>query len=315
MSNQYRSLQEMFESPAATPAMEETGGNGVTEIPIADIHSYLKQGAFKPYAEQKLQELADSIKEHGVLSPVLVRPRAAGGYELIAGHNRRDASKLAGKDTVPAIIRDMDDETADILFVETNMNQRELILISERAKGYRIKYDAMKRQGARNDLSGEKNVRGRVLDQIAEDEDMTGSTVFRYVRLGYLCDELLDLADLSRIIVMAGVELSYIENTVSQQAIAFYLQQHDKVKIQHDAAKALRKLAAAKELTGADISGILAPVAEKQSKPPKDVKIPVNMLRDALGGEYDSYDDKSLIALILTLLRSKKADETEVLNE
>ena len=148
--SKFRSLEEMFGGADTLPVQTGEKNTGdIVHLPIDELHPYSKQSTFRPYTDQKMQELVSSIKEHGVLSPVLVRLNPyGGGYEIIAGYNRTTASKLAEKNTIPVIIRDdLDDEAADILFVETNFMQREELAISERAKGYRVKYDAIRNPG------------------------------------------------------------------------------------------------------------------------------------------------------------------------
>ena len=123
----------------------------VVELPLAEMHPF-KNHPFKVLDDEKMQDTAESIREHGVLVPAIVRPREEGGYEIVAGHRRHHASQIAGLDTMPAIVRDLDDDAATIIMVDSNL-QRESILPSERAWAYRMKLEAVKRQGARTDLT------------------------------------------------------------------------------------------------------------------------------------------------------------------
>lgn len=124
----------------------------VDTLDIAQLHPFADH-PFHPYTDERLRDLTDSIREHGVLMPVLVRPMASGGYEIISGHNRVEAAKLAGLDKVPVTVRELDDDTATILMVDSNLRQRETLLPSEKAWAYRMKLEAIKRQGFRTDLT------------------------------------------------------------------------------------------------------------------------------------------------------------------
>ena len=158
-----------------------------------------------------LQELAGSIRQYGVLVPAIVRPREDGGYEIIAGHRRRHGSELAGLSAMPCIVREMDDDTATILMVDSNI-QRENILPSERAQAYKMKLEAIKRQGARTDLtSPQVAAKFRSDDVVAKDQGISGDTVRRYIRLTSLIPELLDMVDEKKIAFNPAVELSYLD--------------------------------------------------------------------------------------------------------
>jgi len=298
------------------PTGKKTTGD-IVHLPIGDLHPYSKQSTFKPYSEQKMNELVASIKEHGVLSPVLVRP-CNSGYEIIAGHNRIAASKLAEKSAVPAIVRDdLDDEAADILFVETNFAQREEICTSERAKGYRLKHDAMKRQGKRTDLS-ESELSGRSAHILGQEDRISANSVFRYIRLSYLSDGLLEIADEGRISIRSGTELSYIERADTQNTLSAYLQEHKKARVTEDQAKRLRQLADESDLSLDQIAAILSPPKrEKKKALSKAVKVPVKRLRDAFtDAEYADLDDNKLVEMLLAaFLQQRNHSGSEVLNE
>ena len=167
----------------------------VVELPLAELHPF-KDHPFKVVDDEKMQDTAQSIREHGVLVPAIVRPREEGGYEIVAGHRRHFASQIAGLDTMPAIIRDLDDDAATIIMVDSNL-QRETLLPSERAWAYKMKLDAMKRQGRRTDLTcgqvghkSEKSVM-RVADEAGE----SVKQVQRFIRLTELIPPLLDMVD------------------------------------------------------------------------------------------------------------------------
>ena len=170
---------------------------------------------FHLYTDEKLRELTDSIREHGVLMPVLVRP-LDGGYEIISGHRRKHAAELANLDTVPVIVRNMEDDAATILMVDSNL-QREHILPSERAFAYKMKLDAIKNQGARSDLtSSQVGTKLRADEKVAKDSGESRNQVQRFVRLTNLVPELLDMVDEKKISFNPAVELSYLDEKQQQ---------------------------------------------------------------------------------------------------
>ena len=183
----------------------------VVELPLAELHPF-RNHPFKVLDDEKMADTAQSIREHGVLVPAIVRPREEGGYEIVAGHRRHHASQIAGLDTMPAIIRELDDDAATIIMVDSNL-QRETLLPSERAWAYKMKLDAMKRQGKRTDLTcgqvghkSEKSVM-RVADEAGE----SVKQVQRFIRLTELIPPLLDMVDERKIAFNPAVELSYLK--------------------------------------------------------------------------------------------------------
>ena len=184
----------------------------VQEISLSELHPF-KGHPFKVLDDEAMQKTVESIEQFGVLTPAIARPRAEGGYELIAGHRRHHASQLAGKETMPVIIRDLDDDAAVILMVDSNL-QRETLLPSEKAFAYKMKLEAMKRQGARTDLTSAQV--GRKLDGkesreiLAEQVGESRNQISRYIRLTELISELLDMVDNKKIAFNPAVELSYL---------------------------------------------------------------------------------------------------------
>lgn len=188
-----------------------TNRERVVELPLSELHPFSNH-PFKVVDDEKMQDTAQSIREHGVLVPAIVRPREEGGYEIVAGHRRHFASQIAGLDTMPAIVRDLDDDAATIIMVDSNL-QRETLLPSERAWAYKMKLDAMKRQGKRTDLTcgqvghkSEKSVM-RVADEAGE----SVKQVQRFIRLTELIPPLLDMVDERKIGFNPAVELSYLK--------------------------------------------------------------------------------------------------------
>ena len=186
----------------------------VVELPLSELHPF-RNHPFKVVDDEKMQDTAQSIREHGVLVPAIVRPREEGGYEIVAGHRRHFASQIAGLDTMPAIVRDLDDDAATIIMVDSNL-QRETLLPSERAWAYKMKLDAMKRQAGRpskdncsqvgNNFSGQRSSE-LMAQQIGESKNQ----IFRFIRLTELIPPLLDMVDERKIAFNPAVELSYLK--------------------------------------------------------------------------------------------------------
>ena len=185
----------------------------VQQIPIDDLHPFTNH-PFKVLDDEAMTRTVESIAQYGVLAPLIARPRPDGdGYEIISGHRRQYAAKLAGLDTLPVIVRQMSDDAAVILMVDSNL-QREHILPSERALAYKMKLEAIKNQGARSDLtSPQVAAKFRSDDAVAKDQGISGDTVRRYIRLTNLIPELLDMVDEKEISFNPAVELSYLDES------------------------------------------------------------------------------------------------------
>ena len=182
------------------------------QIPIDALHPFTNH-PFKVLDDEAMTRTVESIAQYGVLSPLIARPRPEGGYEIISGHRRQYAAKLAGLDTLPVIVRQMSDDAAVILMVDSNL-QREHILPSERAFAYKMKLEALKNQGARSDLtSPQVAAKFRSDDAVAKDQGISGDTVRRYIRLTNLVPELLDMVDEKKIAFNPAVELSYLDES------------------------------------------------------------------------------------------------------
>ena len=198
---------------------DEEQRENVRDIAIAEISDFPNH-PFKVKADEKMIEMADSVKEHGVLMPALVRPRPEGGYEMVAGHRRKMASELAGKEEMPCLVRNLTDDEATIIMVDSNL-QREVVLPSEKAFAYKMKLDAMKRQGQRTDLTSVpvaqklqgKTSRQLLGEQVGESQDQ----IRRYIRLTELIPSILDMVDEGRIAMRPAVELSYLPKEYQEQ--------------------------------------------------------------------------------------------------
>ena len=182
----------------------------VQQIPIGELFPF-KNHPFKVLDDESMQRTVESVEQYGVLSPLIARPRPEGGYEIISGHRRQHAAQLAGLENLPVIVRQMDDDAAVLLMVDSNL-QRENILPSERAFAYKMKLEALKNQGARSDLtSPQVAAKFRSDDAVAKDQGISGDTVRRYIRLTNLVPELLDMVDEKKIAFNPAVELSYLD--------------------------------------------------------------------------------------------------------
>lgn len=202
------SVDDLFSTEASR---EEAQREKVQEIPLEELHSFPNH-PFKVLDDDRMLDTAESIREHGVLVPAIARPRTAGGYELIAGHRRKRGCELAGLATMPVIVRDLDDDAATIIMVDSNI-QRESLLPSERAFAYKMKLEAMKRQGSRNDLtSGQVGQKLKwSVEKVAEQAGDSTKQVQRYIRLTDLIPPLLNLVDERKIAFNPAVELSYLK--------------------------------------------------------------------------------------------------------
>ena len=188
----------------------------VQQIPIDALHPFTNH-PFKVLDDEAMTRTVESIAQYGVLSPLIARPRPEGGYEIISGHRRQYAAKLAGLDTLPVIVRQMDDDAAVILMVDSNL-QREHILPSERAFAYKMKLEALKNQGARSDLtSSQIGTKLRADEKVAQDLGESRNQIQRFIRLTNLVPELLDMVDEKKIAFNPAVELSYLDESQQRE--------------------------------------------------------------------------------------------------
>ena len=185
----------------------------VQQIPIDELYPF-KNHPFKVLDDESMQRTVESVEQYGVLSPLIARPRPEGGYEIISGHRRQHAAQLAGLETLPVIVRNMDDDAAVLLMVDSNL-QRENILPSERAFAYKMKLEALKNQGARSDLTcvqiGHKLNGAKARDIVADESGDNARNVQRFIRLTSLIPELLEMVDEKKIAFNPAVELSYLD--------------------------------------------------------------------------------------------------------
>ena len=181
----------------------------VVEIALSELHPFPNH-PFQVRDDDSMKEAVESVKEYGVLTPAIVRPREEGGYEIVAGHRRKHACELAGLETMPAIIRDIDRDMATIIMVDSNL-QRENISPMEKAQAYKMKLEAIKRQGARTDLTSTQVAQKLSVERVGEEAGVSKDQVRRYIRLTELNPELQQMVDDKKIAITPAVELSYLK--------------------------------------------------------------------------------------------------------
>ena len=202
-----KSVDDLF---ATEEIREDAQREKVQNIPLGELHPF-RNHPFKVKDDAAMQDTVDSVREYGVLVPAIARPDPSGGYELIAGHRRHHASELAGKETMPVIVRDLDDDAATIIMVDSNL-QREELLPSERAFAYKMKLEAIRHQGKRQELtSSQVGMKLQALDIVGQQAGDSRNQVHRFIRLTELIPELLDMVDERKIAFNPAVELSYLK--------------------------------------------------------------------------------------------------------
>lgn len=209
------SLSDLFSTQADR---DDAQREKVMDISLSDLHAF-KGHPFKVLDDEKMMETVESVKQYGVLVPAIARPDPNGGYEIVSGHRRHRASQLAGMETMPVIVRDLDDDAAIIIMVDSNL-QRETLLPSERAFAYKMKLEAIKHQGARKDLtSSQVGMKLQALDIVGKDAGESRNQVHRYIRLTELIPELLDMVDEKKIAFNPAYELSFLKTEEQEQLL------------------------------------------------------------------------------------------------
>jgi len=261
----------------------------VTEVPIADLYEF-KDHPFRVLDDEKMDETVESIKKYGVLMPGIVRPRTEGGYEIIAGHRRKRACEIAGLETMPVLIKNYTDDEAIVTMVDTNI-QREDILPSEKARAYRMKFDAMKHQGSGG---------GVTIENIGEAAGESGKTVQRYIWLSNLSDVLLAFVDEKKLPIRSGVDISYL-NEKEQHWVEEIIASLG-VVIAPAQAEKIRSYSQSKELTKALLTEILT---EKKPKPRKFV-MKDDRISEFFSAEVTDEEIEETIIRLLEEWRMKK---------
>lgn len=280
--NSYDDLFGAAEAPAGTEQVQE--------VPLSDLHTF-RGHPFKVLDDEKMQETVESIKNYGVLMPGIARPRAEGGYEIIAGHRRKHGCELAGLSTMPVFIRDYSDDEATIIMVDTNI-QREDIPPSEKARAYAMKYEAIKHQGRKGG--------GNTLDEVGEAAGESGKTVQRYIWLARLSDALLDMVDKKKIGLVQGVDISFLAGQ-EQEWVRAVLEETEVSPSVSQTAK-LKEFGKSGELTLAMVRLILSEDKPKGRK----VTIREEKISRFFPEEYSSEEIEGIIFQLLEEWQSRR---------
>lgn len=265
----------------------------VTMVPLDELHPF-RNHPFKVVDDEKMMDTAQSIREHGVLVPAIVRPLESGGYELVSGHRRKRGCELAGLAEMPVIIRDMDDDTATLYMVDSNI-QRETILPSERAFAYKMKLEALRHQGERRDLtSSQVGMKLQALDIVGQQAGDSRNQVHRYIRLTELIPELLSMVDERKIAFNPAVELSYLSR--EEQTMLLDAMDAEQATPSLSQAQRLKKFSQEGKLTWESMSAIMS--EEKKSEVDK-----VTLTGDKLHKYFPkSYTPRQMEDTIIKLL-------------
>ena len=276
----------------------------VQQIPLSELHPF-KNHPFKVLDDDAMAKTVESIEMFGVMTPAIARPREQGGYELISGHRRHHASELAGKQTMPVIVRNLDDDAATILLVDSNL-QRETLLPSERAFAYKMKLEAMKHQAGRpskNSPQVASNYRSD--DALAEQTGVSGDTIRRYIRLTNLAKPLLDMVDEQKIALSPAVELSYL--TKQEQAELWDLMQSEYCTPSLSQAVRMKKLSQKEELTPEAIFNIMS---EEKANQRERVRIDVSAIRKYFPRSYTARQmEETILKLLDSWLKKRQRSQ------
>ena len=277
----------------------------VMEIPLSELYPF-KNHPFKVLDDDRMLDTVESVKEYGVLSPALARPRPEGGYELVSGHRRHRAAELAGLETLPTIVRNLDDDEATIIMVDSNL-QRETVLPSERAWAYRMKLEATRHQGARTDLtSSQVGMKLQALDVVGQQAGDSRNQVHRYIRLTELCKPLLDMVDERKIAFNPAVELSYLKP--EEQTMLLDAMESEQATPSLSQAQRLKKFSQAGNLTK---ESMLAIMSEEKKSDLDRVTLSTDILRKYFPKSYTPQQMESTIIKLLETWARKRQKELE----
>ena len=276
--------------------MKET----IKDIPLGELHPF-PDHPFGVRDDEAMEQTVESIREYGVLVPAIARPREDGGYEIIAGHRRKHACELAGLTTMPVIVRDIDRNTATIMMVDSNL-QRENILPSERAKAYKMKLDAIKRQGKRHDLTSTQPVQKLSVEQVAEEAGTSREQIRRYIRLNELQPELMQLVDEGKIGMTPAVEISYLKP--DEQKLLIETIDSEQATPSFSQAQRMRRLSQEGMLNDDAVLDIMM----EQKKPENwDLKLPMDKIRKYFPRSYTPQRmEETIIKLLEMWMKQQK---------
>ena len=278
----------------------------IVNIPLSQLHDFPNH-PFKVRDDEKMQETVESVKAYGVLVPAIVRQRPDGEYEIVAGHRRKRASELAGLNELPAIVRDLDDDAATIIMVDSNL-QRENILPSERAQAYKMKLEAIKRQGERRDLtSPQVAAKFRADDEVAKAAGVSGDTVRRFIRLTELQPELQEMVDSGKMAMTPAVELSYLKP--EEQALLLETIESEQATPSLSQAQRIKKLSQSGDLNEDSILGIMS--EQKKPELSSNITLSGDKLKKYFPKSYTPAQiENTIFKLLDSWLRKRQREES-----
>ena len=297
-------LADLF-STSEERALEAQTQERVMMLPVSELHDFPGH-PFQVRDDEEMEKLAESITQHGVLMPGLVRPRAAGGYEIVAGHRRKFASMKAGIREMPVIVRDMDDDTAVILMVDSNV-QRENVLPSEKARAYKMKLDAMKRQGERTDLTS-AGIRQKLssVQKIADDAGEGKTKIQQYIKINDLIPELLEMVDGNEIKFNPAYELAFLRT--EEQAVLYDILQAEEVTPSLSQAQRLKRASQEGRLSEQDIAAIMRE-EKAQTRDTGKVTLPAKEIEQFFPKSYTPAQKKKVIVKLLASWARQRGEQ------
>ena len=297
-------LADLF-STSDERALEAQTQERVMMLPVSELHDFPGH-PFQVRDDEEMEKLAESITQHGVLMPGLVRPRAAGGYEIVAGHRRKFASMKAGIREMPVIVREMDDDTAVILMVDSNV-QRENVLPSEKARAYKMKLDAMKRQGERTDLTS-AGIRQKLssVQKIADDAGEGKTKIQQYIKINDLIPELLEMVDGNEIKFNPAYELAFLRP--EEQAVLYDILQAEEVTPSLSQAQRLKRASQEGQLSEQDIAAIMRE-EKAQTRDTGKVTLPAKEIEQFFPKSYTPEQKKKVIVKLLASWARQRGEQ------
>ena len=297
-------LADLF-STSEERALEAQTQERVMMLPVSELHNFPGH-PFQVRDDEEMEKLAESITQHGVLMPGLVRPRAAGGYEIVAGHRRKFASMKAGIREMPVIVREMDDDTAVILMVDSNV-QRENVLPSEKARAYKMKLDAMKRQGERTDLTS-AGIRQKLssVQKIADDAGEGKTKIQQYIKINDLIPELLEMVDGNEIKFNPAYELAFLRP--EEQAVLYDILQAEEVTPSLSQAQRLKRASQEGRLSEQDIAAIMRE-EKAQTRDTGKVTLPAKEIEQFFPKSYTPAQKKKVIVKLLASWARQRGEQ------
>ena len=297
-------LADLF-STSDERALEAQTQERVMMLSVSELHDFPGH-PFQVRDDEEMEKLAESITQHGVLMPGLVRPRAAGGYEIVAGHRRKFASMKAGMREMPVIVRDMDDDTAVILMVDSNV-QRENVLPSEKARAYKMKLDAMKRQGERTDLTS-AGIRQKLssVQKIADDAGEGKTKIQQYIKINDLIPELLEMVDGNEIKFNPAYELAFLRP--EEQAALYDILQAEEVTPSLSQAQRLKRASQEGRLSEQDIAAIMRE-EKAQTRDTGKVTLPAKEIEQFFPKSYTPAQKKKVIVKLLASWARQRGEQ------